>query len=130
MSVTLLKVPPLLEALKLVPDFRSRHGRRYSLEAVFALGVTAMLCGYNTYGIMAQWGKNYPAKLAGALDFKNGRTPSVGTLFAVFWQVDKDALLRPLFAWNEQVLATLPGDSQTWQTTSVEDKALRGSAKQ
>ena len=77
-------VAPLLEALTLVPDFRSRHGRRYPLEAILALGVAAMLCGYNTYGAMAEWGKNYGTELAGALGFKNGRTPSLGTLFAVF----------------------------------------------
>ncbi len=123
-------VPPLLEALKQVPDFRSRHGRRYSLEAVLALGVAAMLCGYNTYGAMAEWGKNYGAELAGALGFERGRTPSVGTLFAVFSQVDKHALHQALFAWNEQVLASLPVGSAPWQATSVDGKTLRGSAKQ
>ncbi len=123
-------VPSLLESLKQVPDFRSRHGRRYPLEAILALGVAAMLCGYNTYGAMAEWGKNYGTELAGALGFKNGRTPSVGTLFAVFSQVDKHTLHQALFAWNEQVLAALPGGSAPWQATGVDGKTLRGSAKQ
>ena len=126
-------VPPLLDALKSVPDFRSRHGRRYPLEAVLALGVAAMLCGYNTYGAMAQWGRNYGQELAGALGFKHGRTPSVGTLFFIFSRVDKDALNQALFAWNEQVLATLPKTKQglsATKATSVDGKTLRGSAKQ
>jgi hypothetical protein len=123
-------VPPLTEALKQVPDFRSRHGRRYPLEVILALGVAAVLCGYNTYGAMAQFGRNYGEDLAGSLGFERGRTPSVGTLFFVFSQVDKDALHRALFAWNEQVLATLPGGSEPWQATSVDGKTLRGSAKQ
>lgn len=124
-------VPPLVEALKSVPDFRSRHGRRYPLETVLALGVAAVLCGYNTYGAMAHWGKNYGHELAGALGFENGRTPSVGTLFFVFSRVDKDALHRALFAWNEQVLAALPEQAQpSVKATSVDGKTLRGSAKQ
>lgn len=125
-----MEVPALIDALKSVPDFRSRHGRRYPLEAVLALGVAAMLCGYNTYGAMAHWGKNYGEELAGALGFKHGRTPSVGTLFFVFSRVDKNALNCALFTWNEQVLASLPKTKQRVLATSVDGKTLRGSAKQ
>lgn len=89
-----------------------------------------MLCGYNTYSAMAEFGANYGADLAQALGFERGRTPSVGTLFAVFSQVDKNALHRALFTWNQQVLATLPDAAQQWQATSVDGKTLRGSAKQ
>lgn len=128
-------VPPLWDVLKQVPDFRSRHGRRYPLEAILALGIAAMLCGYNTYGAMADWGKNYGAELATALGFKTGRTPSVGTLFTVFSKVDKASLHRVLFAWNEQVLEALPPpdsepEREVLKATSVDGKALRGSAKQ
>ncbi len=35
----------LREALAAVPDPRSRHGRRYPLEAILALAVCAMLSG-------------------------------------------------------------------------------------
>jgi hypothetical protein len=129
-------VPALLDVLKQVPDFRSRHGRRYPLEAILALGIAAVLCGYNTYGAMADWGKNYGAELATALGFRTGRTPSVGTLFTVFSKIDKAALHGVLFAWNEQVLTALelPTEPQIKEpqirATSVDGKALRGSAKQ
>src|SRR5689334_8115071 len=99
------EVPSLLDALKAVPDFRSRHGRRYPLFAILALGIAAMLCGYNSYGAMAEWGKNYGRELAKVLGFKEGKTPSVGTLFTIFSQVDKQALQTALFAWCEQILA-------------------------
>lgn len=125
-----MAVLPLTEVLKQVPDFRSRHGRRYPLEAILSLGVAAMLCGYNTYGAMAQWGKNYGEELAAGLGFKSGRTPSVGTLFTVFSQVDKEALNRVLFDWNEQVLSELQGSKPVLRATSVDGKVLRGSAKQ
>ncbi len=119
-------VPPLLEALKQVPDFRSKHGKRYRLESVLALGVAAILCGYNSYGAMAEWGKNYGIELAQALGFSKGKTPSVGTLFSVFSQVDKQALEAVLGAWNEQVLAALGQPI----ALSVDGKTLRGSRRQ
>lgn len=128
-----MSVPPLISALEQVPDFRSRHGRRYSLSSILALGIAAMLCGYDTYGAMAQWGKNYGEELAKQLGFTKGRTPAVGTLFTVFSKVDKDALHRVLFDWNQQVLAALgqdcPPAQNDWPVNSVDGKTLRASAK-
>lgn len=123
---SLLDVPSLIEALKQVPDFRSRHGRRYPLFAILALGIAAMLCGYNSYGAMAEWGKNYGKPLAMALGFKDGKTPSVGTLFTVFSCVDKQALLAVLTRWCEQVLTA----SGKPIALCVDGKTLRGSRKQ
>jgi hypothetical protein len=126
-------IPPLISALEQVPDFRSRHGRRYSLSSILALGITAMLCGYDTYGAMAHWGQNYGQELAKELGFTKGRTPSVGTLFTVFSLVDKEALQRVLFDWNQQVLAALgqavPASPNHWPVNSVDGKTLRASAK-
>ena len=64
-----MSVVPLTEALKQVPDFRSRHGRRYPMASMLSLGIAAMLCGYNTYSAMAEFGANYGADLARALGF-------------------------------------------------------------
>ena len=119
-------VPPLRHVLKQVPDFRSKHGKRYPLEAILALGIAATLCGYNSYGAMAHWGKNYGQELAQTLGFTDGKTPSVGTLFRVFSQVDKQALEAVLGAWNEQVLTALGKPI----TLSVDGKTLRGSRRQ
>jgi DDE_Tnp_1-associated len=121
-----IQVPSLVEALKAVPDFRSRFGKRYPLEAILTLAITAMLCGYDSYGAMAEWGKNYGDELAKELGFKKGRTPSVGTLFTVFSQVDEGALQNSLVAWNESVLATLGKPV----ALSADGKTLRGSRKQ
>ena len=41
-------VPPLLHVLKQVPDFRSKQGKRYPLEAILALGIAATLCALLT----------------------------------------------------------------------------------
>jgi len=123
-------IPPLVEALRQVPDFRSRHGRRYPLEAILALGVAATLCGYDSYGAMAEWGRNYGEALARQLGFRSGKTPSVGTLFTVFSRVDKRALQRVLDAWNEQVLDALGSPPGQIQALSVDGKTLRGTRTQ
>lgn len=126
-----MTVPPLIEVLAQVPDFRSHHGRRYSLSSILALGIAATLCGYNTYSAMAEWGKNYGSELAQALGFSTGRTPSVGTLFTIFSRVDKKALHQVLFAWNRQVLKSLSSEeSADLPANSVDGKTLRGSARQ
>jgi hypothetical protein len=130
-------VPPLFEALKQIPDFRSKHGRRYQLESVLALAIAATLCGYDSYGAMAEWGKNYGVDLAADLGFKNGTTPSVGTLHTVFSKVDKAALQTALTDWTEQVLLVLEhgkgGDTKEkkgFVALSVDGKTLRGTRTQ
>lgn len=125
-SLPPLTVRPLVEALGEVPDFRSRHGRRYELSAILALGCAAILCGYTSYGAMAAWGKNYGTELAQALGFKQGKTPSVGTLFTVFSQVDKVALEITLGRWAESIVCQLPGK----KAASLDGKTLRGSQAQ
>jgi hypothetical protein len=120
-------IPPLVEALAQVPDFRSRHGRRYSLASILSLACAATLCGYRSYGAMAQWGENYGSELAEALGFKKGKTPSVGTLHTVFSRVDKVALEQALSNWSETVVSQLPGQQQA---LSIDGKTLRGSQGQ
>ena len=123
MSKPDITIPPLVEALGQVPDFRSRHGRRYSLASILSLALAATLCGYRSYGAMAQWGENYGSELAEALGFKKGKTPSVGTLHTVFSRVDKAALEQVLSRWSETVLEQLPGQ----KALSIDGKTLRGS---
>jgi hypothetical protein len=63
---------------------------------------------------------------AEALGFKDGKTPSVGTLFTVFSNVDKEALLAVLTTWCEQILVA----SGKPIALCVDGKTLRGSRKQ
>lgn len=120
-------LPSLLEALSAVPDFRRAQGRRYPLSSVLAFGVVATLCGYKSYGAMAEWGQHYGKELAQALGFKNGRVPSVGTLFTHFSQVDKAALEATVNGWAERVLALLPDEGAA---LAGDGKVLRGSLSQ
>jgi hypothetical protein len=119
-------IRPLVEALAEVPDFRSRHGRRYALSSILSLSCAALLCGYTSYAAMAEWAKNYGAPLAEQLGFKGGKTPSVGTHVTIFSRLDKAALERVLGQWAEGILVQLPGR----HALSLDGKTLRASKKQ
>lgn len=120
---------PLLKMLSGVPDFRSPQGRRHPLPAVLALACAATLCGYKSYGAMAQWGKNYGRDLALALGFPGGKTPAVGTLHTVFRHLDKKALEAALGEWAQCVLAHLPKNKKT-NALALDGKTLCGSKAQ
>jgi hypothetical protein len=45
--------PVLMEVLAEIPDFRQSPGRRHPLQAMLAMSVCAMLCGYRSDGAMA-----------------------------------------------------------------------------
>ena len=120
---------PLVEVLAEVPDFRKPQGLRHPLPAVLALACAATLCGYKSYGAMAQWGKNYGRDLALALGFPHGKTPAVGTLHTVFRSLDKKALEAALGQWAQCVLTHLPKNKKT-DALALDGKTLCGSKAQ
>lgn len=120
---------PLIEVLAEVPDFRQDQGKRHSLAAILCLACAAILCGYRSYGAMAEWGQHYGTELALALGFKDGKTPCVGTLHTIFRHLDKEAFDKQIGQWAECVLqkSTPAG---TLQGIAIDGKTLRGSKKQ
>ena len=118
---------PLIEVLGQVKDFRRCQGKRHSLASILALACAATLCGYKSYGAMAEWGAHYGRELAERLGFKNGKPPSVGTLHTVLRHLDKQDLQQKLSAWSEQVLGQVPSKQRA---LAIDGKTLRGSARQ
>jgi len=112
-----------------VPDFRQDQGKRHSLAAILSLACAAILCGYRSYGAMAEWGEHYGTELALALGFKQGKTPSVGTLHTIFRHLDKEAFEAKIGEWAECVLQK-SSPPATLQALSIDGKTLRGSKKQ
>jgi len=120
---------PLIEVLAEVPDFRQDQGKRHTLTAILCLACAAILCGYRSYGAMAEWGQHYGTELARALGFKNGKTPCAGTLHTIFRHLDKEAFEARIGKWAESVLQkSLPPG--TLQGIGIDGKTLRGSKKQ
>lgn len=125
-------VPPLMEILADVPDFRQARGRRHPLMAILSLSCVAMLCGYRSPTAIAEWGHNYGSGWLHLFGFRGGKAPSPSTVLRVFRGLDVKQLEQHLTAWAEEVLRLLepqppsPGDLEP---VAVDGKSLRGSRK-
>src|SRR5262250_357262 len=122
--------PPLIEVFAAIPDLRKPRGKRHPLTAVFALACCAMLCGYRSYSAMAEWGRNYGARLAHALGFIHD-TPCAATLHTIFRHVNRDEVEAHLGAWADSVVSSLPAAPELPEVAmALDGKTLRGSKKQ
>ena len=78
---------PLIEVFADIPDFRKAKGKRHPLPAILSLACCSMLCGYRSYGAIADWGRNYGTQIANALGFTHN-TPCAATFFTIFGRLD------------------------------------------
>jgi predicted transposase YbfD/YdcC len=121
---------PLIDVFAAIPDFRQPRGQRHPFTAIFALACCAMLCGYRSYSAMAEWGRNYGARLAQALGFTHD-TPCAATLHTIFRRVNRDEVEAHLGAWADSVVESLPAAPETPEVAmALDGKTLRGSKKQ
>ena len=120
---------PLIEVLAEIPDGRSRRGKRYPLVAILALACSAMLCGARSYTAIAEWGRNYGARLTQALGFTR-QSPCAATLYRVLRQVDRAVFEAALGTWAAGLLEGVPVPPETAEGIAVDGQTLRGSRKQ
>ena len=121
---------PLIEVFAEIPDFRCGRGKRHPLPAILSLACCAMLCGYRSYSAMAEWGRNYGARLAHALGFTHA-TPCAATLHTIFRHVNRDEVEAHLGAWADSVVGSLPAAPERPEVAmALDGKTLRGSKKQ
>jgi predicted transposase YbfD/YdcC len=121
---------PLIEVFAAMPDFRQSRGKRHPLSAIFALACCAMLCGYRSYSAIAEWGRNYGARIAQALGFTHG-TPCAATLHTIFRHVNRDEFEAHVGAWADSVVGSLPPAPETpAAAVALDGKTLRGSKQQ
>jgi predicted transposase YbfD/YdcC len=121
---------PLIEVFAELPDFRCCRGKRHPLPAILSLACCAMLCGSRSYSAIAEWGRNYGARIAQALGFTHN-TPCASTLHTVFRHIDRDAVEAKLGAWAEGiVVSTPPAQAVGDAAVALDGKTLRGSRKQ
>ncbi len=122
--------PVLLELLAEIPDFRQAQGRRHPLPAILALSVAACMCGYRSYGAIAEWGRNYGVELLRALGFTHDAAPCAATLHTVLRGLDREAVERVLATWAERVLAATVASPEAVEAIAIDGKTLRGSRRQ
>jgi predicted transposase YbfD/YdcC len=121
---------PLIEILAEIPDPRHCQGKRYALSSILAQACAALLCGYRSYGAIAEWGRNYGQTLQRALGFRDGHCPCASTLHAVLRQLECDLLETKLQAWAEGMLSAIPPPAGADEALALDGKTLRGSQRQ
>ncbi len=121
---------PLIEVFADIPDFRKAKGKRHPLPAILSLACCSMLCGYRSYGAIADWGRNYGAQIANVLGFTH-KTPCAATLCTIFGRLDREVFESKLGAWADSVVAHTPAAPEApAEALAVDGKTLRGSKKQ
>ncbi|MBT4096284.1 ISAs1 family transposase [Candidatus Poribacteria bacterium] len=121
------RIAPLMDILSTIPDPRHRKGRVYKLSSILGLMCAASLCGYQTYGAMVEWCRNYGQEYALALGFPPLRSPCKATLCILLARIDVEAMEGQLCEWMEAVLSALDLGELAF---SLDGKSLRGSRKQ
>jgi predicted transposase YbfD/YdcC len=107
-----------------VTDPRRRQGTRYSLAAILALAVVAILANHLSVSAMAQWGAEQDASRQRALGFRAGATPHQSTLQRLFAKLDPDRLGSALS--RACALRVPPPATRGSQAVAVDGKAQRG----
>lgn len=87
---------PLVEILAEIPDFRKAKGKRHRLLAILALACAAMMCGYQSYGAITEWGRNYDRKFTKTLGFIHKKIPCAATFHTIFRNIDGKTLCGSL----------------------------------
>lgn len=93
----------LLAALQQVPDPRGAQGRRFSLAAMLAAIICAVLCGARGYSAIAQWVHAQPKEVWWMLGFYR-RPPMAGAFRNLLMALPAEALEEVLRAWITQAL--------------------------
>jgi len=89
-----------------------------------------MLCGARSYSAIAEWGRNYGARIAQALGFTHA-PPCAATLHSIFRHVNRDECEGHLGAGADRVVESLPAVPETpGVAVALDGKTLRGSKKQ
>lgn len=122
-------VPSLIEVLGQIPDPRHARGIRHPLVALLSVACAAMLCGYRSYGAIAEWGRNYDPAFLRALGFTRQEAPCGATFFQAFRKLDRKRFEAVLGGWAEQVLAATALGAHE-EALALDGKTLRGSKKQ
>ena len=112
----------LAEHLRRVPDPRVERTKRHALGDVLTIATCAILCGYNSYYDMEEFGRDYLEWLRQWLELRGG-VPSHDTFRRVLGLVDPKQFGSVFRLWTEAAWKRTEGEQM-----ALDGKALRGSA--
>lgn len=110
----------LLAALEQVPDPRGAQGRRFSLAAMLAAMVCAILCGARGYSAIAQWIHAQPKEVWWMLGFYR-RPPTTNAFRDLLMAIDAEALEEILRKWIGEQIDT---PSEELEAVAMDGKTL------
>lgn len=114
----------LLAAFATVADPRRRQGTRFTLAAILALAVAAILSNHLSVLAIAQWGASQDHDLLRQLGFPQGVIPHQSTLQRLFCRLNPDRLSAALSSYF--ALCTSGGRARGSQGVAIDGKAQRG----
>ncbi|MDO8688747.1 MAG: ISAs1 family transposase [Dehalococcoidia bacterium] len=86
----------LLAAFASVPDPRRRQGVRFTMAAILALAVVAILSNHLSILAIAEWGATQRSELLRTLGFQKGVTPHQATIQRIFGKLNRHGLSTAL----------------------------------
>lgn len=118
-------VPPLVDALAAIPDFRAARGKRHGLRPTLLPVCVATRCGARSQTAIAAWGEDDGPPWPRRLGFTRDEGLSQSTLHRLFTGVLSAAVEAARRGWAEQVMArAAPGGLEG---VAIDGKTLRGS---
>jgi predicted transposase YbfD/YdcC len=128
-----ITVPPLIDYLAQVPDFRQRRGKRHPVPAVLALACVAMLSGARSESAMADGAAQHGTEWRQRLGLTHPTGPSQATRSRLFQGLDGQHVAEQVGGGAQPVLACLPCPAPDQpappEGIALDGKTLRGSAK-
>ncbi len=116
----------LLAALASVPDPRRRQGVRFTLSAIVALAVAAILSNHLSVLAIAEWGASQSQDLLRALGFPGGVTPHQSTIQRLFAKINPDLLSAALSKYFATIASPATERPRGSQGVAIDGKAQRG----
>lgn len=92
----------LWDVLGQVPDHRSRHGRRFSLQSVLGVVLGGVLAGRTSLAAIARWGRDLSGDELKQFDIERDKAPCHSTYHYVLKDLKVDGLEESLGQWVGQ----------------------------
>lgn len=122
-----VRIPPLVEVLTDISDWRKARGKRYRLMSLLGLLILGLLCGKYTLRSISRWGKGLPDRTRQRLALPEKHSPSAATLCRVLWHVAIVELEEEIRQWVEAIHEQLMAAGVS-EGIAIDGKSIRRAA--
>lgn len=119
-----MDLPPLIEALKTIPDWRRHREVQHPLWLMILTSLIGAMSGYSSLRGMSDFAQRHYQTIAAELGQPVTRAPSYGTLRRMMQAVSGQAVAQVFHQWVNPSEAVLAG-----QGVALDGKALASTVK-